>query len=75
MHRRAIAARFPGMYICSNTDKSGTGASVLEQKHYQICGKRLPIFDACSVRVPVYCTPTLLCRAYRAPPAQFCEAV
>eukprot|EP00039_Didymoeca_costata_P030991 m.32559 g.32559 ORF g.32559 m.32559 type:complete len:409 (-) comp8427_c0_seq1:192-1418(-) len=35
-----------GMYICSNTDKKGTGASILEHKHYQIVSKRFPICDA-----------------------------
>lgn len=36
----------PGVYICSNTDRSGTGASILEHKHYQIASKRFPVFDA-----------------------------
>jgi UDPglucose--hexose-1-phosphate uridylyltransferase len=40
------ARQFPGMCICSNTDLSGTGASVLEHKHYQMVAMRLPICDA-----------------------------
>ena len=33
-------------YICSNTDLSGTGASILQQRHYQLVSKRFPIMDA-----------------------------
>ena len=40
------AATLRGLYICSNTDLSGTGASVLQHRHYQIVGKRLGICDA-----------------------------
>eukprot|EP00041_Stephanoeca_diplocostata_P024042 m.601412 g.601412 ORF g.601412 m.601412 type:complete len:122 (-) comp22441_c0_seq12:42-407(-) len=41
-----VASFLPNMYICSNTDLSGTGASVLQHRHYQIVSKRLPICDA-----------------------------
>lgn len=40
------ATQLRGMYICSNTDLSGTGASILQHKHYQLIGKRLPVCDA-----------------------------
>jgi len=45
----AAAALLPGMYICSNTDLSGTGASILQQRHYQLVSKRFPIMDAKSL--------------------------
>eukprot|EP00040_Diaphanoeca_grandis_P022881 m.123665 g.123665 ORF g.123665 m.123665 type:complete len:241 (-) comp29005_c0_seq1:109-831(-) len=34
------------MYICSNTDLSGTGASVLQHRHYQLVAKRMAVCDA-----------------------------
>lgn len=33
------------MYCCSNTDLSGTGASVLEHRHFQITSHSLPVFS------------------------------
>jgi galactose-1-phosphate uridylyltransferase len=42
----AAADLLVGMYICSNTDLSGTGASILAQRHYQLVSKRFPIMDA-----------------------------
>ena len=45
----AAAALLPRMYICSNTDLSGTGASILQQRHYQLVSKRFPIMDAKSL--------------------------
>eukprot|EP00037_Helgoeca_nana_P001982 m.30915 g.30915 ORF g.30915 m.30915 type:complete len:430 (+) comp12265_c0_seq2:278-1567(+) len=41
-----VAGQLPGIYMCSNTDLSGTGASILQHKHYQLVGKRLPVCDA-----------------------------
>lgn len=40
------AATLRGLYVCSNTDLSGTGASILQHRHYQVVGKRLGICDA-----------------------------
>eukprot|EP00123_Amoebidium_parasiticum_P006103 comp17156_c0_seq2/m.15984 comp17156_c0_seq2/g.15984 ORF comp17156_c0_seq2/g.15984 comp17156_c0_seq2/m.15984 type:complete len:342 (-) comp17156_c0_seq2:75-1100(-) len=37
---------FPGIYIASNTDRSGTGASVLEHRHYQAVKKRFACYQA-----------------------------
>lgn len=34
------------MHRTSNTDKSGTGASVLAHRHYQAAQKRFAVFDA-----------------------------
>lgn len=41
-----FSERFQGIYIASNTDRTGTGASVLAHLHYQATKFRLPVFKA-----------------------------
>ncbi|KNC86088.1 hypothetical protein SARC_01747 [Sphaeroforma arctica JP610] len=43
-----FATNFEHLCISSNTDKSGTGASILQHRHYQVSGMRLPLFSAVS---------------------------
>eukprot|EP01134_Creolimax_fragrantissima_P003593 CFRG3593T1 len=47
-----FAGDFPNRCINSNTDKSGTGASILQHRHYQVTGMKLPIYSAPIEPVP-----------------------
>lgn len=78
--RWTVASFLPNMYICSNTDLSGTGASVLQHRHYQIVSKRLPICDAQSQFSGSYGSATVEflsfpCAAVRVRAARYCAMI